>query len=134
MYHQTGGGATSYLAYYFWFHMSLFYWLRTYRNQYPNVKYLWRIEPDVLFSGDISQARDAQSRPISTARSRRDLGARDSQMLARSWHTEVDVLLPFAMSKATAEKDGYPQFHKNDALLDSLNVSQACIMRITLHG
>ena len=67
MYHQTGGGATSYLAFYFWFHMSLFYWLKIYRNQFPHVKYLWRIEPDVLFSGDISQARDVQSRPISAA-------------------------------------------------------------------
>ena len=120
MYRQTGGGATSYLAFYFWFHMSLFYWLKIYRNQFPHVKYLWRIEPDVLFSGDISQARDTISDDLRTARcviparslrrgiadpvaisarSRRDLGVDAAQMLARSWHKEADVLLPFAMSK-----------------------------------
>ncbi len=63
-YKQTGG----YLAFYFWFHQSLIYWLKMYRNQFPHVKYLWRIEPDVLFSGDISQARDAISADLRDAR------------------------------------------------------------------
>ncbi len=44
-------------------------------------------------------------------------------MLARSWPKEADVLLPFAMSKATAEGFGYPHFKKNRALLDSIGIA-----------
>ena len=36
---------------YFWFHSSLLLWNRTFGHAYPNVRYLWRVEPDVLFAG-----------------------------------------------------------------------------------
>eukprot|EP00965_Chrysotila_dentata_P074490 2460155-Pleurochrysis_carterae.AAC.5 len=36
---------------YFWFHASLMVWNASFGHAYPNVKYWWRIEPDVLFSG-----------------------------------------------------------------------------------
>ena len=90
------------------------------------MKYLWRIEPDVLFSGDISQARDAISADLARPRPASHLpGTCRAQLLVRARRRDVDVLLPFAMSKATAERGGYPQFHKNDRLLDGLKARAA---------
>ena len=36
---------------YFWFHSSLLLWNVTFGHFYPSLRFLWRIEPDVLMAG-----------------------------------------------------------------------------------
>ena len=48
----------TYLQRYYWFHTSLLLWLETFGHCYPQVKYLWRLEPDVLFAGTFDQLID----------------------------------------------------------------------------
>ena len=37
--------------YYWYFHASLGLWNATYGHAYPNARYFWRLEPDVLYAG-----------------------------------------------------------------------------------
>ena len=38
---------------YHWFHSSLMVWFRWHGHSFPSLKYLWRIEPDVLLTGEL---------------------------------------------------------------------------------
>ena len=42
-----------YLGLYYYLTAALAMWDRTFRHSYPNLKYWWRMEPDVLFSGSL---------------------------------------------------------------------------------
>ena len=44
-----------YLRRYYWFHSSLLLWLEEFAHCFPKVKHVWRVEPDVLFTGTIDQ-------------------------------------------------------------------------------
>lgn len=43
----------AYISHYFWFHASLALWRRWHGEAYAGVRFFWRLEPDVLFSGKI---------------------------------------------------------------------------------
>ena len=47
-----------YLQFYYWFHASLLVWLEMFGPCYPKAKYIWRVEPDVLFAGTVDQLVD----------------------------------------------------------------------------
>lgn len=42
-----------YIAQYFWFHASLAVWRRWHGDAYPSARYLWRLEPDVVYAGHL---------------------------------------------------------------------------------
>ena len=69
-------------------------WLDEHGKSYPNVRYLWRSEPDVAFSGSIDALLE--------------LSARD----------EADVLLPATRSRE--EQPHYPHWRSNDDLVQGL--------------
>ena len=50
-----------YLRRFYWFHASLLMWLETFGHCHPRVKYLWRVESDVLFAGRLDQLIDLSS-------------------------------------------------------------------------
>ena len=48
---NTSHNDSNYLHNYYWFHTSLLVWNATYGHAYPNARYFWRLEPDVLYAG-----------------------------------------------------------------------------------
>ena len=42
------------LKLYFFMHSALLLWLRAHGASYPRLRYMWRLEPDVLFAGPLS--------------------------------------------------------------------------------
>eukprot|EP00967_Tisochrysis_lutea_P006657 scaffold7916_cov31-Tisochrysis_lutea.AAC.3 len=62
-------------------HASLLLWNDTFAHAYPNYERLWRIEPDVMFTGNMSS------------------------LLARSAHVQSDLLLPHYVREAWDEKN-----------------------------
>lgn len=51
----------TYLQRYYWFHASLAVWHDSFGACYPRLKYIWRLEPDVLFAGTMDQLVDLSS-------------------------------------------------------------------------
>jgi hypothetical protein len=82
-----------YLRMYYWFHASLPVWFARYGSCYPKVRYIWRVESDVLWTGPIDQL-------IS-------LASKDG----------ADVLLPHAyLEEEVAYR--YPHFARQNFLAD----------------
>ena len=51
------------LKLYFFMHSALLLWLRAHGSSYPRLRYMWRLEPDVLFAGPLSHlVRASESR------------------------------------------------------------------------
>jgi len=47
---------------YYWMHTSLLLWNDTLAHAYPRYKYVWRIEPDVMYSGNMSSLLQQSSK------------------------------------------------------------------------
>ena len=83
---------TAYMRQYYWFHTSLIVWMRRHGHAYPNARYFWRMEPDVLYAG-------------SGLATMLDIAAR----------TPVDLLLPKYQTQAETGP-GYHHFARNRKL------------------
>ena len=73
-----------YLQHYFLFHASLVLWHRYFGHQYPRLRHIWRVEPDVALVGRGGWAA----------------------LLTRASHMQTDVLLP----RLTRETDSDPHY------------------------
>eukprot|EP00966_Prymnesium_polylepis_P009615 221900-Prymnesium_polylepis.1 len=91
---------------YFWFHSSLLLWNRTFGHAYPNVRYLWRVEPDVLFAGSWTSL----------------LGLADRQ--------EADLVLP-QLTTHTAHP-GYPHWGRNKHILADTPRDEWCYSLVSI--
>mmetsp|Transcript_50982 Transcript_50982/g.108939 ORF Transcript_50982/g.108939 Transcript_50982/m.108939 type:complete len:320 (-) Transcript_50982:231-1190(-) len=76
---------------YWWFHASLLLWNRSFGHAYPRLRYWWRVEPDVLFSGSWAD------------------------LLLRTSRRDEDVVLPRLISYA--HDPTYPHWPLNQHLL-----------------
>ena len=94
---RAGGGGLSqepavHEQRYYWFHSSLAVWDAVYSHAYTSVRYIWRIEPDVLLA---SMA-----------------GAPLSPLIGLAGSSTADVLLPRLTSQA--QDRWYPHFYRMD--------------------
>lgn len=72
---RNRGEMPTYLRYYYFFHTSLLVWHAVHGHAFPHLKFVWRLEMDVLYAGS------------------RSIGGLVSQPM-RSAHAEWDLLLP----------------------------------------
>lgn len=87
----------SYLGYYYWFHAALPLWNTRYGRCFPKLKYIWRMEMDVLWTGTF-----------------------DTLISLASEDTRSDVLLPFTWTEnKTFATRGY-FFFRAQPFLDSM--------------
>lgn len=47
---------------YYWFHFSLLLWHQQCGREYPRLRYVWRLEPDVVFAGSLATLLQLSSR------------------------------------------------------------------------
>jgi len=54
------------LKLYFFMHSALLLWLRAHGSSYPRLRYMWRLEPDVLFAGPLAQLVSLAAQHVAT--------------------------------------------------------------------
>ena len=92
-----------YLQKYYWFHSALGVWLRNYGVCYPRLKYLWRLETDVLWTGTIDQ------------------------LVSLAGNDHADVLLP------TTYGENRTRLARRCAICKAARMPNLCLARSTLH-
>lgn len=91
---------------YFFFHASLLLWNATYGHAFPGIEYWWRIEPDVLFAGSLSQ------------------------MIEHASHVRVDLLLPNIESQS--EIPDWPHWERNRDTIDGVPTNKRFMSLVCL--